>query len=59
MLPLRAHSERKCERDCDSDVIFWSFDRKTLLDDKAKAQKLISVISSEMCAFQIEMHILL
>ena len=33
----------------------WSFDRKILLGDKAKAQKLISVILSEMHAFQFEM----
>ena len=34
---------------------YWCFDRKTLLDDKAKAQKLISVkctkqlISTQIC----------
>ena len=30
----------------------WFFDRKTSLDDKAKAQMWIS---DEMCAFQLEM----
>ena len=32
---------------------YWSFSRKTLLDDKVKVQTLIS---SEMCAFQLKMH---
>ena len=32
------------------------FDRKILLDDKTKIQKLISVISSEMHTFQLEIN---
>ena len=32
------------------------FYQKTLLDDKAKTQKLISAEMREMCAFQLEMH---
>ena len=35
---------------------YWSFDRKTLLDDEAKAQKLISVEMREMHTFHFEMH---
>ena len=33
----------------------WSFDRKTLLDDKAKAKRLISAEMCEMHAFQFKM----
>ena len=36
--------------------LIWSFDRKTLLDDKANAQKWIPVILGEKRTFHFEMH---